>query len=84
YYLIGVRISTGKTAVQHSLWADTVEDEEKIWREFLAILETVEKPVLIHYGSSSTVRTLPEDEFSRNAGFIMHVSRPTSKCSGKF
>jgi hypothetical protein len=23
----------------------------KIWREFLAILETVEKPVLIHYGS---------------------------------
>ena len=23
----------------------------KIWQEFLAILETVEKPVLIHYGS---------------------------------
>jgi len=54
YYLIGLRIGHGDTAVQHSLWADTVADEGKIWREFLAILETVEKPVLIHYGSYET------------------------------
>jgi predicted RecB family nuclease len=54
YYLIGMRIGDGDSAVQHSLWADTVEDEGKIWREFLAILETVEKPVLIHYGSYET------------------------------
>lgn len=51
YYLIGLRVGHGDSAVQHSLWADTVADEGKIWREFLAILETVEKPVLIHYGS---------------------------------
>ncbi len=55
YYLIGLRIGDGDSAVQHSLWADTVADEGKIWREFLAILETVEKPVLIHYGSYETV-----------------------------
>ena len=54
YYLIGLRIGNGDSAVQHSLWADTVEDEGKIWREFLGILETVEKPVLIHYGSYET------------------------------
>ena len=54
YYLIGLRIGSGDSAVQHSLWADTVADEGKIWREFLAILETVEKPVLIHYGSYET------------------------------
>lgn len=54
YYLIGLRIGHGDSAVQHSLWADTVADEGKIWREFLAILETVEKPVLIHYGSYET------------------------------
>ncbi len=54
YYLIGLRIGNGDSAVQHSLWADTVADEGKIWREFLAILETVEKPVLIHYGSYET------------------------------
>jgi predicted RecB family nuclease len=51
YYLIGARIGNGDSAVQHSLWADTVADEGKIWREFLALLETVEQPVLIHYGS---------------------------------
>jgi hypothetical protein len=54
YYLIGVRIGDGESAVQHSLWANTVEDEGKIWKEFLAILETVERPVLIHYGSYET------------------------------
>jgi len=54
YYLIGLRIGNGESAVQHSLWADTVEDEGKIWREFLGILETVEKAVLIHYGSYET------------------------------
>jgi predicted RecB family nuclease len=54
YYLIGMRIGNGESAVQHSLWADTVADEGKIWREFLGILETVEKPMLIHYGSYET------------------------------
>ncbi len=51
YYLTGVRIGNGESTVQHSLWADSVEDEGKIWRDFLGILETIEKPVLIHYGS---------------------------------
>lgn len=54
YYLIGLRIGNGDSAVQHSLWADTVEDEGKIWQEFLAILQTVEKPVLVHYGRYET------------------------------
>ena len=54
YYLVGVRIGHGESAVQHSLWADTVADEGKIWRKFLALLETVEQPVLIHYGSYET------------------------------
>jgi len=54
YYLLGLRIGTGDSAVQHSLWANSVEDEGEIWREFLGILESVEKPVLIHYGSYET------------------------------
>ncbi len=54
YYLIGVRIGSGDSAVHRSLWADTAADEGRIWREFLAILETIEKPVLIHYGSYET------------------------------
>ena len=51
YYLIGLRIGNGASAVQHSLWADTVEDEGKIWREFLGLLSSVERPILITYGS---------------------------------
>jgi predicted RecB family nuclease len=54
YYLIGVRIGNGGSAVQHSLWADSVEDEGRIWRELLGILETVQTPVLVHYGSYET------------------------------
>ena len=54
YYLIGLRIGNGESAVQYSLWADTDTDEEKIWRKFLTLLETIEKPVLIHYGSYET------------------------------
>jgi predicted RecB family nuclease len=55
YYLIGVRVGNGTSAVQHSLWADTVEDEGNIWRQFLDIIEAVSKPVLIHYGSYETI-----------------------------
>ncbi|MBC7904270.1 MAG: TM0106 family RecB-like putative nuclease [Gemmatimonadaceae bacterium] len=54
YYLIGVRIRHGDSVVQHSLWADRPEDEEKIWGEFVDLLSTIEKPVLIHYGSYET------------------------------
>ena len=69
YYLIGVRIGHGESAVQHSLWADTVADEGKIWREFLALLETVEQPVLIHYGSyETTFLKEMKERHGRNTG----------------
>src|SRR5215831_18351634 len=54
YYLIGMRIGSGDSAVHHSLWADTAADEGKIWQEFLAIIENVQNPILIHYGSYET------------------------------
>ena len=40
--------------MQHSLWADTSEDEAKIYFQFLDILKTIDKPSLIHYGSFET------------------------------
>lgn len=55
YYLIGIRVKTGDSVVQHSLWADSPSDEGSIWREFLSKLIEVENPVLIHYGSFETV-----------------------------
>ena len=54
YYLIGMRISNGQSAIQHSLWANDIDDEKRIWNEFLGILASVENPVVIHYGSYET------------------------------
>jgi predicted RecB family nuclease len=54
YYLVGVRIGHGESAVQHSLWADSDKDEGELWRKLLAILDTVETPALIHYGNYET------------------------------
>jgi predicted RecB family nuclease len=51
YYLIGLSISNDNSLIQHSLWADTPKHEETIWKNFLAILSSIEKPVVIHYGS---------------------------------
>lgn len=54
YYLIGMRIGHGQSAIQHSLWANDIDDEKQIWNDFLDILASVENPVLIHYGSYET------------------------------
>ncbi len=51
YYLIGLRIQATGRVVQHSYWADTVEDERNIWESFLDILSKIENPTLVHYGS---------------------------------
>jgi predicted RecB family nuclease len=51
YYLIGARVNTGDSIVQHSLWADSPSDEARIWQEFLLKLAEVQNPVLVHYGS---------------------------------
>ena len=51
YYLIGLRIKKGESIVQHSLWANSIEDEKTIWREFIDILRTIDNPILVHYGS---------------------------------
>jgi len=55
YYLIGIRIGNQDPPVQHSLWADSAQDEMKIWKEFISIISNVKDPLLIHYGSYETV-----------------------------
>ena len=54
YYLIGLRIRDGNSVVQHSFWADTAEDETRIYFQFLNILKTIDRPSLIHYGGFET------------------------------
>ena len=54
YYLIGVRVKTADGVIPHSLWADSTDEEKRIWTEFLGILSGIENPVLIHYGRFET------------------------------
>jgi predicted RecB family nuclease len=54
YYLIGIRVTTAQGIVQHSLWADTANEEKRIWADFLNILSEIDTPALVHYGSFET------------------------------
>jgi len=54
YYLIGMRLGSGTSAIQHSFWANNIKDEKKIWTDLLGMLAKVQNPVLIHYGSYET------------------------------
>ena len=54
YYLIGTRVKIAEQVIQHSLWADNVHEEKRIWTNFLSILSGIENPVLVHYGGYET------------------------------
>jgi predicted RecB family nuclease len=54
YYLIGLRIRNGNSVVQHSLWAGALEDEARIYSQFIDILKATNEPKLIYYGSFET------------------------------
>jgi predicted RecB family nuclease len=55
YYLVGVRLEIQKERPRiYSLWANSLSDERRNWFDLLAILSTIEKPILIHYGSFET------------------------------
>ncbi len=55
YYLIGVRLENKNGVECYSLWADSVQDEERIWKEFLNILAGTDHPTMMHYGSYETI-----------------------------
>jgi len=51
YYLIGLRVTTGDEACQHSFWAESDRDEETIWHSFMRTLADLEHFLIFHYGS---------------------------------
>lgn len=55
YYLIGVRVVSGGSAVRRSFWANDTNEEGQMWRAFLNLVSSLENPVLLHYGSYETV-----------------------------
>ncbi len=51
YYLIGLLVCDGGKSIQHSFWADTQEDEEVIWNQFLSKLSEYPEAPIFHYGN---------------------------------
>jgi predicted RecB family nuclease len=51
FYLIGVRTGVGDSACTDSFWADTPGDERANWDSLVRLLQKIDRPVVIHYGS---------------------------------
>ena len=50
-YLIGLLVREQETSIYYSFWADTILDEEKIWRGFLEKVNNFPEAPIYHYGS---------------------------------
>jgi predicted RecB family nuclease len=51
YYLIGVRFDSFDEKIEHSFWADRLEDEHRIWEQCLRTIKSLENAQLVHYGA---------------------------------
>jgi predicted RecB family nuclease len=51
HYLIGVLVRRGDERQAHSFWADSSEDEPRIWGELRSLLDAAPKAPIVHYGS---------------------------------
>lgn len=51
YYLIGLLVCQRGNIEYHPSWADNIEDERKIWWNFLGIIDQYPDAPIYHYGS---------------------------------
>ena len=51
YYLIGLLVCEGENNSYYSFWADTIQDEEKIWTQLLKKANDYPEVPIYHYGS---------------------------------
>ena len=51
YYLIGLLVCKEGRVCSHSFWADTSNDEEFIWKQFLENINEYPEAPIYHYGS---------------------------------
>jgi predicted RecB family nuclease len=51
YYLIGLLVCQGDTTEHHSFWANTDQDEQRIWQQFLDMVTQYPDAPIYHYGS---------------------------------
>jgi hypothetical protein len=54
YYCVSLRFEESGKIVNHSYWADSPQDERKMWAECVSTLKSLSAPRLVHYGSYET------------------------------
>jgi len=54
-YMIGIIIIKGGQKTVFQFWADTKNDEEKIWRQFVEVIEQLEDFVIFHHGNYDSI-----------------------------
>src|SRR3989344_500875 len=85
-YLLGVLIKSGKKELTYKyFWAQDKKDEERIWREFLDFLESLDDFVIYHYsyyerqvfdrfGGEYGISKALEDKFHGNAVDLLKIT----------
>jgi predicted RecB family nuclease len=51
YYLVGLRHAVQGAPVEHSFWANRLEDERDMWRDCLRAIKQIDNPQIVHYGA---------------------------------
>ncbi len=51
YYLMGLLVCESDNRVYHSFWADTIQNEERIWSDLLEKVNKYPEAPIYHYGS---------------------------------
>jgi predicted RecB family nuclease len=85
YYLMGLLICDGESCAYHALWADTLVDEERMWHQFLTMIQERPHAPIYHYGSyePKAIATLGRRYHSDTASITTRLVNVNASIYGK-
>ncbi len=85
YYLIGLLVRQNEKIEYHPFWADDIENERKIWQEFLGIVAQYPNTPIYHYGSYElrAIKTLSQRYETNSQELITQLVNVNKQIYGK-
>lgn len=85
YYLIGLLVCQTDTTMHYSFWADTAQDEYKMWQQFLDKVNQYPDTPIYHYGSYEprAIATLAKRYATDSASLKIRLINVNSYIYGK-
>jgi len=85
YYLMGLLICDGESCAYHALWAATLVDEERMWHQFLTMIQERPHAPIYHYGSyePKAIATLGRRYHSDTASITTRLVNVNASIYGK-